>query len=469
MARRRRSAAAKPRRSRKKIASPDEGQDIIVLFADVVGCSQISNHKSIKEYYDIIKTFQDCFNRVCKFYKEDTYEKHEYPLFQYEPRGDEGCLKIFVSRSSDLIARDIDVAISIALDLKRMWLLAPYNRERILNDRLLPADIAVGINSGKVCIKDNQPEGYAINLAKRIESASRDGKFYHVLVSESAHGQLYYLKDESVYKFDNPFNISTKGISHAIKAFEIKHHFLSTDWYDALPDDLSDISMVYPELVQPETLQIIKTAYEINPTNLWLAEEYINISMMDAYRKLRLQNKQDDINARKREYTPVLEIAQRIANSDLKDATLLATWGFILGELERYEEEEKRYKEAISHDEQDGEIHWYLALCISYQLDEARKEVTNLEDFYHQHEKRIRKVLEEFMRASELKPMNPWIVYDYACELSWWSQVEKKFKKTAVEMLINAFKLNAELKEWAKDDEYLAPIIGDSSVKQYLK
>lgn len=338
-----------------------------------------------------------------------------------------------------------------------------------MKDGLLPADIAVGIHSGKVCVRENNPEGYVINLAKRIESASRDGKFYHILVSESAHGRLYYLKEEHVYKFADPFNINTKGISHAIKAFEIKHHFLPTDWYDVVPDEPSDISMVYQELGQGDILKIASTAYEMNPTNLWLAEEYFMLSIMDGYRRLCKQNKEDDLNAREEEYVQPLEIAQRIANSDLKDETVLATWGFILGELERYGEEEEKYREGIKHDEQDGDIHWYLALCISYQLNKALTERTRLEEFYREKKERIEEVLKEFQRAIDLEPMNPWIAYDYACELSRWSQVEKSFKKMAIKMLIDAFKLYPELKEWAKEEEYIEPIIKDPEVKKYLK
>lgn len=472
-----RKGGGNSRLSKSNKGRSDNERDIVVLFADVVGCSEISNHSSLEEYGAFITSFQDCFKRVCQYYGVTVYEPHEHHLFQYEPRGDEGCLKILASRNDEDLARDVDVAISIALDLKKMWLFTERNRKRIIEGKLLPVELAIGIHMGKVYLKDStngraQPEGYAINLAKRVEGASRTGRFTHIFVSEAAHGQLYYLKDETVYKFTEAFPIPAKGLSQAIRVFEIKHHYLPTDWMDVVEEEPWEISMVYPELGGGDILTIAESAYEINPTNLWLAEEYLMLTMMDAYRKGKEANKDNDPKyLEKMGYGRALEVAQRITNSDLRDGTLLSEWGQILGDLGRFDEEEEKYREAMRLEESDPDFHWYLGLCLSYQISEdVKKEKTSLKEYYEQDKKNnwIQEVLKEYKLARDLAPMNPWIAYSYACELSWWSQVEKDMKERAIDMLVCALTQKTYIGEWAVEEEYLKPIINDSRIEKCL-
>ena len=467
---RKRSTLVKRKRS-KQISSRGGKRAAIILFVDVVGCSEISNHLGLKEYNHFISVFQECFKDVCKLYEKEVYDERERDFFQYEPRGDEGCLKIFVSKKNDLLARDIDVAITIALDLKRRWLITEYNQKRI-RQRLLPADLAIGIHFGQVYVKDNVAEGYTINLAKRIESASREGKFTHILLSESAHGQLDYLKDEKFYKFDQPSIKKTKGISHAIKAVEIKHHILPTDWEDTFPEKPEETSMLFKKYPANKILEVFKDAYEINPTNLWLAEEYIYMMILIAGRKLRKAGKEDDVNARKRAYEPVSKIARRIASSDLRDATLLSIWGQILGLMWEYAKEEEKYNEAIELDKTDGSFYWYRGLCISYQLEAAyKKNKIELRKFYedNKNRQRIEKVFKDYKKAMELNPINQDIVYDFACELSWWSQVRADYKKEAVRIVKRLSKHDPDYIDWVKEEDYFKPIVNDPRVKEYLK
>ncbi len=468
-------AISKNKPSKKKGAKSGEDRDIVILFADVVGCSEISNHSTLNDYGKFIKDFQDCFNQVCNYYKDNDYELHEVDQIQVDTRGDEGCLKIFVARSDEDLARDVDVAISIALDLKKMWLFSEFNRQRILEEKLLPIDLAIGIHVGKVFLRNDsngitKPEGYAINLAKRVESASRSGKFTHIFVSESAHGQLFYYMDEQVYKFTEPFPVPTKGISQNISVLEVKHHFLPTDWADVIEDEPWEISMVYPELGHGEVLTVIEEAFKINPTNLWLAEEYLMLTMMNAYRICLEQKKRGDIKClEEKGYGKALDIAQRISNSGLRDGTLLSNWGLILGELERLEEEESKYKEAIRMEESDSDFHWFLGLCLSYKIARDMEAAgTSIEEFYKQQKGRVDEVLGKYRVALDLKPMNSWIAYVYACELSNWSQVDENLKERAVDLLIRALSQNTDIQEWAVEEEYLKPIIDDSRIQKCL-
>jgi class 3 adenylate cyclase len=472
-----------PRRRRKskkpsptKIISEKPTSDeryIVTLFADIVGCSEISNHKNLREYNDFLNDFRDCFKKICNHYMTKEYKKHEHPFFDWEVRGDEGCLKIFTSADVDFLPRDIDTAINIALDLKRVWLFKKNNESRILHDGLLPVNLGIGIHAGKVFINPEntdkyRPEGYAINLAKRIESESRSGKFAHILISETARGQLYRLRDESTYRFDKPFTIHPKGITRNIQVFEIKHHFLPTDWKD-IP---SEVSIIYKDLDE-DKINISSKAYEINPTNLWLSEEHLLLTMLHAYQKLSKEGKEDDSDAIKEAYSTAHNIARHIANTEQRDAGLLGILGLITGEQGNYKEEQKRYEEALGLDEQDGDIHWYLALSMSDELFETLEEEQakgiDIKDFYEKKETRINDIFEEFERAAELRDTNPWIVYDWACELSWWSQVDESMRKKAIDKLIYAFVLNSDTKDKAKKESYLKPIIEDGRVKKFLQ
>ncbi len=457
--------------SKTKVLSQDE-RYIVVLFADIVGCSEISNHTKLSEYNTFVSDFQELFKEICNHYKVQRYEERDYDFFQAQARGDEGCLKIFLSRSDESLASDIDTAIMIALDLKRKWLFNEHNTDRIEKDGLLPVDIGIGIHAGKVFINKEEdgkdkyqyrPEGYTINLAKRIENASRKGVFTHILLSEAARGQLYNLKDEDTYVFNNPFPIEPKGISRDIRAFEIKHHFLGTLWYE----EPSEASILYDD-IDDNMVKIVQRAYEANPTNLWLAEEYILLATMNDYKKLKKEGKENDNNSLKKAYRKVLDVAQRVANSDLRDAGTLAIWGFILGERLDYDEEQKKYNEALKINKQNGNVHWYKALSISYQLYEQQDDKTEIGDFYNKHKDKIEKCFKAFRDALELKPFNPWIYYDYACELSWWSQVKQEKRNDAIDKLIDAFKLNSDIKERVSGQEYLGPIKDDPKVKKYL-
>lgn len=457
----------------KQNSNSDRGRECIILFVDIIGCSEISNHLGQKAYCDLIEDFHECFKKVCDYYKVNVYENHEYEYFHAHTRGDEGCLKIFAAKNDKELARDVDVAISIALDLKKMWLFTEYNRERVRDEKLLPVDLAIGIHLGKVWLKDDgNPEGYTINLAKRVESASRDGKFTHIFVSESARERLYTNNDERAYKCTEAFPIPTKGISHDIKVHEIKHHFLVTDWQDIIEDEPWEISMVYTDLKGSDILEIVKSAYEINPTNLWLAEEYLIITLMDAYTKAHKEKKKEDIDYLfEVGYGQALELAQHIAITH-RDGTTLSNVGLILGDLGRYIEEKEYYVEAIRLEEYDADFHWYLGDCLSYIISSEMKSTKqSLNEFYIKDKvkNKLKDIFDKYKRASYLDPMNPWIKYSYACELSYWSQVDDDLKEGAINLLTHALSVdNDTIKEWASDEEYLKPIIDDPSIQKCL-
>ena len=70
MARRRKNTDKKEPSPKAKVIKPNGEQDIVILFADVVGCSEISNHKKLPEYNEFIRSFQECFTSVCEHYQK---------------------------------------------------------------------------------------------------------------------------------------------------------------------------------------------------------------------------------------------------------------------------------------------------------------------------------------------------------------------------------------------------------------
>lgn len=442
---------------------------IVVMFVDIVGSSEISNNKTLEDYYDFLGQFRDCFLKVCDHYKKLEYEEHERPFFHREVRGDEGCVKIFVPGPSfSSVASNIKTAISIALDLKREWLLTKFNRQRIRKDQLLPIEIAIGIHAGKVWVTkegsvEYRPEGYAINLAKRIEGEARNGKFTHILLSEATRGLLHNLTDEPTFLLDAPYPFRPKGISREIKVYEIKHHFLATDWTDWAAWS----SIVYKSL-DYDMVETAREAYEASPTNLWLAEEYLMLYVMYAWKKLPAA-KREDTKELNQTYKPAIQTVRQIANAGMRDPGLLALWGFIAGEQKDYKEEQRRYKEAIELDPLYGEAYWYFAYSMSQQLKESIKGKPAYGELGTAHQKIVDEILKTYEKACDLRPMAGWIAFDYACELSRWaSETGPASLPTAEKELLLAFSLNPHTKERSPREDYLKPVLERAAVKKVL-
>lgn len=331
---RRRNQKNKTSTKRETVATPSGWESpIVIIFADIVGCSEISNHEKIFKYNQIVQTFQNLFKATSNKFYEKFYSSLDRTHFKPQVRGDEGSLMIFRKDSKptnlDLWADDVDTAINIALELKRKWLLCWYNQERILAGQL-PSDISIGIHFGKAWInftaeKEYQPEGYAINLTKRIENHSREGVFTHIDISEAACDRLYFLTDEMTYTFADPRLIKPKGISQGINVFEVKHHFLPTDWYDAeIRESIFDPT--------DEEVKIVEVAHRTNPTNLWLAEECIMMQMLKKYKELEDKDETEDKHKLKDAYKDAEALSKKLATGPLRDAGSVCLVGLIVGE-----------------------------------------------------------------------------------------------------------------------------------------
>jgi len=263
-------------------------ENTVILFVDVIGASEVSNHLSVSDYKDFVQEFRKVFESACNKYFDNwlkDLEKDEE--YHYSARGDEGILLIYPRDETEDPSSLIDIAINIALDLKRSWLLSTHNLSNVTNG-IVPIELAVGIHVGHTYLgEDRKPDGYAINLAKRVESFSRTGQYTHIFVSETAHGFLNRLADEKTYLFDEPKSLTAKGFSREIRAFEVMHHFLPTDWTDGVEEPAQNpYSNVLLQVPSKEDIKVLRSALKLNPTNIWLAEECIRAYMLYSFKQL---------------------------------------------------------------------------------------------------------------------------------------------------------------------------------------
>ena len=79
----------------------------------------------------------------------------------------------------------------LASYMKSLWFQSSFNIRRV-SEAKIASDIAIGIHTGKVIVRSRvsekmapKPEGYAINLAKRIEGLSRKGDHTKMMISDA--------------------------------------------------------------------------------------------------------------------------------------------------------------------------------------------------------------------------------------------------------------------------------------------
>ncbi len=158
-----------------------------MLFADLVSSSEFSSILSLEAYADYVATFESICTRQCnhffeKFHQGDYRRGTDYQL---ELLGDELVVFLHTHQQSD----DVYQLICLAIALKCAWLASPVNVERI-NQGAPAVEMAIGIHAGLIWATPNQESyvlrGFAINVAKRVETASREGEHFRIFVSGAA-------------------------------------------------------------------------------------------------------------------------------------------------------------------------------------------------------------------------------------------------------------------------------------------
>jgi len=158
-----------------------------VLFADLVSSSEFSSILSLETYAEYVATFESICTEQCSYFFE-TFNAGYYQRgrgYQIRLLGDE--LVVFLHTDDE--KNDVYQLICLAITLKCAWLASPVNVSRIEQGAPV-VELAIGIHAGLIWATPQDDSyvlrGFAINVAKRVETASRDGEHFRILISGAA-------------------------------------------------------------------------------------------------------------------------------------------------------------------------------------------------------------------------------------------------------------------------------------------
>ena len=215
-----------------------------ILFADLMNSTELAKNLTLQEYDDMLGAFQDTMFEVVSHHLDYFGYKGNGIDSEWSISGDE--LRVFLySENMDFDIRNV---LLIATKIKLAWLSSNFN-QRVLREQRLVSRIGVGINCGRV-IKDVRPwrvkigkaepniEGYAINLTKRIESASREGNVYQIMVGASLYKRCQQNSQLNV-AFSNPKSLVFKGLGQKIPVYEVTS-FVNFEIMSSMPVSLQE-------------------------------------------------------------------------------------------------------------------------------------------------------------------------------------------------------------------------------------
>jgi len=469
-------------------SSQENVRDTVILFVDIMGASEVSNHKSPEYYFKFVREFQTIFQGVCRKHLSAWYPKRKN--YHFQARGDEGVMMIYPEEEQDKagpIGMDVDVAVNIALVLKRKWISSKWNIARI-NDGQLPIGIGIGIHLGPTHVRKEKeaqhpirnpyglvPEGYAINLAKRIESHSRVGKYTNIFVSEAAHEAWRNQPDEDTYIFDEQQLIPAKGILGDIYVFEVKHHHLPTDWTDESKKSRRERTLLDPKDFD---LKLLKKARALNPTNLWLTEECIQASMLrNYYSRSRPERKEK----RARAFQEARDMARSLADSYQRDAGMLFIQGLVEGECLEFASEREKYDEALKYSPHLANAYWYKAQSYSYEVAYAPKHSTEKsrdkipkplgrdKPADEGGKDSIDKALKCFKEANARSFNSAWILYDWGCEIIRWAEDDEALLNAGIEKVeLASNRFPGGIADAILKETYLDKVREDDRIKRLM-
>jgi class 3 adenylate cyclase len=204
----------------------DEGQlDLAVLFIDLVNSTDFASVMGLEEYAQLSRSFRSACLETCRFFFES--QSHKYGRsgrhFEVGLVGDELVVYVHTDRSHD----DVYQLVCLAIALKCAWLGVPLNSQRIESGR--PSlELAAGIHAGPVWATRTdqgfERSGFAINLAKRVESVSREGERFRIFLSDPAF-KLLNLRMRNLILGSRRL-LDLKGVSAAVGVCELVEAFV---------------------------------------------------------------------------------------------------------------------------------------------------------------------------------------------------------------------------------------------------
>ena len=163
----------------------------IILFADLIDSSLFSNVLGLTAYYDLLRQFQKTMGEVIKSAKK-MIEREKGFTFYWDVIGDQANVFLFAMDMEKLNSKII-LILDLAIQMKFRWLKSVINSDRIKSHKIT-IDIGIGIHVGPVAkgqsiIKKDKSHsiiGYTISTGKRLESSSREGKYFKIMMSIAA-------------------------------------------------------------------------------------------------------------------------------------------------------------------------------------------------------------------------------------------------------------------------------------------
>lgn len=123
--------------SGEKKSQDTEQREAVILFADLMNSSELSNVLPSEEYDKILTEFQEKLGEVV----EEEIKNYDSSGVEAEIRGDEICVKFYRAKDKKndrkLLEGDIKTALKIAINMKRKWVLSEPNTDRLKDDKLL--------------------------------------------------------------------------------------------------------------------------------------------------------------------------------------------------------------------------------------------------------------------------------------------------------------------------------------------
>jgi class 3 adenylate cyclase len=215
-----------------------------ILFADLMNSTEMAKNLTLQEYDEMLLDFQGTMFEVVSDHLPYYGYVGDGVDSEWSIIGDE--VRVFLY--SGMVRFDVRNALLIAVKIKLAWLASAFN-QKILKEGRIVSRIGVGINCGDV-MKDVrswrvrmgqiQPiiEGYAINLTKRIESASREGTAYQIMVGDSLHRICQENRDINV-AFSKARSLVFKGLGQKIPVYEVVS-FINFETLSSMPISLQD-------------------------------------------------------------------------------------------------------------------------------------------------------------------------------------------------------------------------------------
>jgi class 3 adenylate cyclase len=328
--------------------SDNSAVDAVIMFADVMNSVYISSVLGIEMYDDFITAFQQSALNVIQEYALRVPEEYSEKL-EYYVRGDEAFNILYGPDPSF----NIDNTLALAFNLSREWMLSPGNRQRILNDQE-PFEIGVGIHSGKVMVRNHpsarfsikhgasNAEGYAINLAKRIESTSREGVSSKIMVSRNFHDAYLSVNPKTKCVFSEGKTVNLKGMLTSTQVFEI----------DVMSSfDLRESSVL--KTVKREDLEVFEKLSAIKPGDFWL-----KVMLVNHYKRADPQK--------------AVNLCQEMIAKNPNFLFAYVTAGWIYQNMGRYSEAVKYYLRLEELASNPHEAYYFLSECF-FQMGNLQK------------------------------------------------------------------------------------------------